>query len=181
MNSPGKRSVYHVSPLRLWTVPVIFVVIAVFMLTLTVSNGGTATTRMFAMWMGIFFLAFAGVMYLIISRTRLVLAVDAVSLHQFGYTLETEWSNVSCLYDEPGAEGLVLQESMVCSGASTLAANRYAQSQPGVSFYNEEQIRLIGEHRFIPIEAFAYWMNRGLHDDLTRRAPALKNCSSLSV
>jgi len=171
------RKVYRVSPLRLWTVPIIFIVIAVFMLTVARSNAPTASTSMASVGIGVFFLIFAGVIYWIIARTRLVLETDVVRLHQFGYVLETEWTNVSCLYDEAGAEGLILNRAMECPGARTLAANRHAESQPGVSFYGEEQIQLIAQHRLLPVAAFAYWMNRGLRDDLARRVPGLKNCS----
>jgi hypothetical protein len=182
MGDPSsQRSVYHVSPLRLWTVPIIFVAIAAFMLTLAGTNGGTPTTRTIALGMGIFFLLFGAVMYFIVRRTRLVLTAEGVRLHQLGYVLEAEWSNVVCLYDFSHAEGLVLQEPMASHGARTLAANRYAQSQPGVSFYSDEQIQLIAQHRFIPIEAFAYWMEKGLRDELTRRAQSLRNCSELGV
>jgi hypothetical protein len=136
---------------------------------------------MLALGIGIFFLAFAVLIYVIVRRTRLELAPDAIRLHQFGYMLETEWGNVACLSDAPDPVALVLESPMMCSGARTLAANRRAQSQPGVTFYSEEQIRLIAEHRLIPIDAFGYWMNRGLRDDLMRRAPAIKNCSEIGV
>jgi hypothetical protein len=31
----------------------------------------------------------------------------------------------------------------------------------GAAFYDDVRLQLIGEQRFIPIEAFAYWLKRG--------------------
>lgn len=43
---------------------------------------------------------------------------------------------------------------------------------PRLKFYSDAQTRLIAERRFIPVDAFAYWLERGqLRDDLTRHAP----------
>jgi hypothetical protein len=60
------------------------------LLLLAGSDSSTpANTRNLAMWMGIIFLAFAVIVYLILRRTRLVLSADGVQLFQFGYKLET--------------------------------------------------------------------------------------------
>jgi hypothetical protein len=172
--APLRDSVYHISPLRLWSLPIILIVIAFFMLSLTWSNGGTPQTRSMAMYIGLFFFAFAAVMYLILRRTRLVLTADGVRLHQFGYVLQTEWNNVTALNDWDGVEGLILRDPMVCPGARTLADHRYTSAYRGVKNFSDEQIELIGQHRLIPIEAFAFWLKRGLRDDLIRRAPAIE-------
>jgi hypothetical protein len=45
--------------------------------------------------------------------------------------------------------------------------------------YDDLQSRLLSERRFIPIEAFAYWLKHGqLRDDLARHAPAIGSGSS---
>jgi hypothetical protein len=178
-----KRTVYHISPLRLWLVPAMFIIFAIFMLTLAGSDTGTPDTRKIAIYMGIFFLAFAAVIYLILRRTRLVLSAESAKLYQFGYQLETDWDNIAYIYDEPGAEGLVLRRPMDCLGASTLSRFRNVESPGGEfsgggRFYSPEQIQLIAERRFIPIDAFAYWLKKGLlRDDLIRSAPALGDSS----
>jgi hypothetical protein len=124
---------------------------------------------------GIAFLVFAAVMYLILRRTRLVLSAGGVSLYQFGYTLETDWGNVAALNDYSGEEGLILHRSMDSPGARRLSDNRYTKIS-GANLYNDEQIQLIAEQRLIPLNAFSYWLKKGkLRDDLVQRAPGLNN------
>lgn len=166
-----KQKVYRISPVRLWLVPGIFLVIAagMFLMVFGDPESGTSETRNLAVYMALFFVAFAALMYLILRYTRLVLSADGIKLYQFGYKLETGWNNVAELYEE----GLVLHRPMDCRGASTLSRAR-SVSVEGVNFYSDEQIRLIAEHRFIPIDAFAYRLKRGgLRDDLNRRATSL--------
>jgi hypothetical protein len=167
----GKRTVYHISPLRLWLVPGMLIIIAIFILALPYLEPDAPDTGNFIIYIGIFFLVFAAVMYLIMRYTRLVLSSEGVKLYQFGYKLETAWSNVANLYDMPGAQGLVLHRPMDCRGAKVFGAFRNVGE-----LFNEEQIQLIAERRFIPIGPFAYWLKHGqLRDDLIRRAPALGN------
>jgi hypothetical protein len=148
-----------------------FIILAIFMLAL--SGSGHPDTRNLVMYIGIFFLVFAAIIYWIVRRTRLVLSDDGIKLHQFGYMLETDWDNVESLYDAPGNEGLVLHRPMDCRGAFRLAALRNTQIQ-GARMYSDEQIQFIGEHRFIPISPFAYWLKKGqLRDDLAQRAPTI--------
>ncbi|MGQ0762131.1 MAG: hypothetical protein ACT4OT_08965 [Acidobacteriota bacterium] len=65
-------------------------------------------------------------------------------------------------YDMPGSQGLVLHHPMECRGAIVFGAARNVGG-----LFNEEQIQLIAERRFVPIEPFAYWLKKGqLHDDL---------------
>ncbi len=170
-----KETVYHLSPLRLWLVPGIFLIFPVFMFWLILGDpeSGTPDTRRLAIYIGIFFVALAVVMYLILRYTRLMLSAEGVKLYQLGYKLETGWDNVAYLYDEGfGSQGLVLHRPMDCPGARTLSRARNVAVE-GVNFYSDEQIQLIAERRFIPIDAFAYWLKHGrLRDDLNRRAPA---------
>jgi hypothetical protein len=172
-----KRTVYHISPLRLWLVPGMLIIIALFFLALPYiePKPDAPDSGNLIIYMGIFFFVFAGVMYLIMRYTRLELSADGIKLYQFGYKLETDWDNVAHLYDESGVEGLVLHRPMDCQGARTLNNFRNTKIK-GVQFYSSEQIQLLVEHRLIPIEAFAYWLKKGqLRDDLIRRAPALGN------
>jgi len=167
--STRKRTVYHISPLRLWLVPGMLIIIALFMLALPYLEPDAPDTGNVVIYIGIFFFAFAAVMYLILRYTRLVLSADGIKLYQFGYKLETGWDNVANFYDMSGAQGLVLHHPMDCRGAKVFGAFRNVGE-----LFNEEQIQLIAERRFIPIEPFAYWLKHGqLRDDLIRRAPAL--------
>ncbi len=170
------RTTYRISPLKLWLVPVILIVIAVFMMALPVFNPDVPeSTRYFPVYIGIFFLAFAALMYFILRRTRLVLSADGLELYQFGYKLETGWDNIAYLHDEQGSQGLVLHRPMDCYGAHTLSNFRHTQIK-NVNFFTDEQIRFIAEHRLIPLDAFAYWLRKGeLRTDLARRAPTLAN------
>ena len=140
------------------------------MLALPYLEPGAPDTGNVVIYIGMFFLVFAAGMYCSYA-TRLVLSADGIKLYQFGYKLETDWDNVASLYDMPGAQGLVLHRPMDCLGARVFGAARHVGE-----LFNEEQVQLIAEHRFIPIEPFAYWFKRGqLRDDLIRHAPALGN------
>lgn len=152
------------------------VIIGLFILLLPILDSSAPdNTRNLAFYMGMAFLAFAAVLYLILRRTRLVLSADCVNLYQFGYKLETDWGNLATLYDEPGAEGLVLHQSMDCPGARTFNNYRHTKIK-GANLYSDEQIQLIAEERFIPLNAFSYWLKKGqLRDDLLHGAPGLKN------
>jgi hypothetical protein len=168
--STGKRTVYHISPLRLWTVPAIFIIIALLMLALPYLEPGAPDSGNVVIYMGMFFLAFAAIMYLIMRYTRLELSADGVKVRQFGYKLETDWDNVAQLYDMPGGQGLILHRPMDSLGAQVFSAARNVGE-----LFDEEQIQLIAERRFIPITPFAYWLKHGLRADLNRRAPALSS------
>lgn len=171
-----KETVYHLSPLRMWLTSGMVVIIPIFILALAFSDKpASAHTRNLTIYIGIFFFAFAAVMILILRYTRLALSADGIKLYQLGFKLETDWNNVAYLYDAPGGEGLVLHRPMECRGARLLSIFRNVEVE-GVNLYGDEQIRFIAEHRFIPIEAFAYWLKKGqLRDDLIRHAPALNN------
>jgi hypothetical protein len=169
-----KQTVYHLSPVRLWLVPGILLVIGLFIGTLPIFDPGVPDNgKKLAFIMGIALLVFAAVMYLILRRTRLVLSPGGVSLYQFGYTLETGWENVAALNEYSGEEGLILHRSMDGPGARKLSDKRHAEIR-GANLFNDEQIQLIAEHRLIPLNAFSYWLKKGkLRDDLIQRAPAL--------
>ncbi len=125
------------------------------------AESGTVETRRLGVYMGIFFLALTAALYLILRHTRLALSDEGIKLFQLGYTLETEWDNVAYLYDKGfGSQGLVLYRPMDCPGAGALGRFRHTQVE-GVNLYTDEQIQLIAERRFIPIDAFAYWLKRG--------------------
>jgi hypothetical protein len=168
----GKPTIYRISPLRLWLPPGIIMSFGILALALAIFDSSHPDTKLHT-YFGLGLLAFALGMYLLIRHTRLVLSADGIKLHQFGWKLDTEWDNIAHLYDEPGAEGLVLHRPMSCQGAFKLAALRTTQIK-GARMYSAEEIQFIGEHRFIPLTSFAYWIKKGqLRDDLARRAPGM--------
>jgi hypothetical protein len=62
---------------------------------------------------------------------------------------------------------------MASGGARRLAT---ASTGPfsGVTLYDAHQRALLAEHRFIPIEAFAYFLEQGdLREAIARHAPGL--------
>lgn len=123
----------------------------------------------------LFLFGCACLLYLLLRYSRLELSERGIKVYQIGYTLETAWDNVAALYDVVGAEGLVLHRPMQCRGASVLRGFRNTSAGAGLRFYNHEQVPLLAERRFIPIEAFAYWLKHGrLHDDLMRHAPSVR-------
>jgi hypothetical protein len=171
MDPAATRTVYHISPLRLWLAPAIFVILAIATPVIVAYDVSLSKSRNAGIYGGVFFLALGVGMYLLLRYTRLVLSAEGINLYQFGYKLETTWSNVANLYDMPGAQGLVLHSPMDCRGAEVFGAARKVGG-----LFNEEQMQFIAERRFIPIEPFAYWLKKGkLRDDLIRHAPALGN------
>lgn len=178
-----KKSVYHISPWRFWLMPGMFLAFALLMFALVFEDSRPAQpeTINIPVYIGLFFLAFAVAMYFLMRYTRLVLSDEGVKLYQFGYRLETDWSNVAYLDEGSGREGLVLLRPMNCPGASTLRSARHL-AMKDVGFYNDKQIKLLGEQRFIPIDAFAYRLDRGnLRADVNRRAPAINNGLNPSI
>jgi hypothetical protein len=107
---------------------------------------------------------------------RLALGEAGVIQHNLGYRLATSWDNIAELRRTRGSQGFVLRRPMDDAGA-----RRYARSAavlriaPGVfRLYPPEVLQLITERRYIPIEAFAYWLTHGdLEREIARRAPWL--------
>jgi hypothetical protein len=170
MNVADKKSkVYHISPQRVWLIPGIITGFGIFMLTLAIFDSSGDNTNLY---FGLIVLAFALGMYLLLRHSRLELSADGIKLHQTGYKLETEWDNIAQLYNEPGAEGLILHRPMECRGAFELA--KLCNTRFQGNMFNAEQLQFIREQRFIPIYPFAYWLKKGqLRDDLAQRAPQM--------
>ena len=166
---------YHISPVRVGLAAGPLLALAVLMLVGAVFVSGDPAEQGALVWGGGVFIVCALFVTLLVRYTRLTLSEDGIRLRQAGYTLETEWQNVAQLYNLPRAEGLVLHQPMDSRGASVLRGFRNTRFGIGrLRFYNQEQARLLGECRFIPIEAFAYWLEHGrLREDLLRHAPSL--------
>ena len=167
-------TVYHISPLRFWLPTGFFIVLGGLLLVCAAFSSEDPNSQRACFITGLFLFGCACLLYALMRYTRLELSGRGVKLYQFGYTLETEWDNVAALYDVAGAQGLVLHRPMQCGGAAVLRAFRNTGAPASLRLYNDEQVRLLAERRFIPIEAFAYWLKHGrLRDDLVRNAPAV--------
>ena len=175
MSSAAKRTVYYISPLRLWLAVGPLLVIAVLMLVGAAFVSGDPAEQGGLILGGGMLLLCSLFVVVLVRYSRLTLSEDGIRLRQIGYTLATDWQNVSRLYDLPGAQGLVLHRPMTSRGASVLRAFRNTRFGIGrLRFYNQEQAQLLAERRFIPIEAFEYWLKHGrLREDLLRHVPSL--------
>jgi hypothetical protein len=172
--SDAGTTTYHISPLRLWLAPAIFVGVAVLAPVVLIFDKNIPEPKTAAIWAGLGFLVFGVGMYLILRHTRLVLTTRGVKLIQFGYTLETGWENVAQLDESPDNEGLVLKLPMECNGSYRFSRFRYS-GYGDTPLFTREQLQLIAKRRLIPLNVFAYRLtNDDLRNDLLRRAPALK-------
>ena len=167
-------TVYRISPLRFWLPTGFFIALGALLLVSAGFSSAEPDSQRAFFLTGLFLFGCAGVLYVLLRYSRLELSERGVKVYQIGYTLETAWDNVAALYDVAGAEGLVLHQPMQCRGASVLRAFRKTGARAGLRLYNDEQVLLLAERRFIPIEAFAYWLKHGrLRDDVVRHAPAV--------
>ncbi len=105
----------------------------------------------------------------------LVLTPEGISRYNVGYTLSTSWDNIIELRLTRGFEGLILRQPMEDRGAHRFAVAAGARFGIGaVPLYPTEIVKMIKAHRFIPIEAFAYWFKHGkLGDEIAGYAPGI--------
>src|SRR5262249_8863431 len=159
--------VYHISPIRLWLLPGPLIVLTIAMLMiafLTTDRSAQAGCAILA----IIFFTMTIVFSPLMIYPRLILSEEGITLHQVGYKLETTWANVAELHDFRSSEGLILHRSMECRGAYLMRFFAYRTLQYS-RIYDDLQSRYLSERRYIPIEAFAYWLKHGqLRDDLAR-------------
>lgn len=110
---------------------------------------------------------------LALGRARLRVSDEGVELRQLGWRVATPWHNVAGVRLDRGGEGLILHQPLSGKGAERLAAAS-AITFHGSPLYDAERLDLIAARRFIPIEAFAYWLEHGdLRAILSDRVPAL--------
>jgi hypothetical protein len=167
MADPASQAtrVYPISPRRrallvaIWALFTLPLVIAGLLLDdpAALASGGLA-----GLILGLIFAATAW------RLPRLVLTPGGVTLHQFGYRLDSPWSNVAALYLGPGQAGLMLRQPMSGRGAARLTAAVGSMRRAGRSFaaYPPEVLDCIAARCYIPIEPFRHWLR---HGDLERR------------
>ena len=106
---------------------------------------------------------------------KLILTAEGIETRQVGARLQSSWANVAGLRLVPGSEGFVLREPMSGSGPQRFASASHVRIR-GAALYDDVRLQLISELRFIPIEAFAYWLKQGdLREAIARMAPDLES------
>jgi hypothetical protein len=157
------RSVYRVSPRRRWALIAVWLLLA-----MPLAFGGLLADPALLIAAAVVSVVFLPLIALTAWwYPRLVLTPAGVTLVHIGWSLEVPWERVASLRSNPGSEGLVLREPLDTPGAWRLF--RASQVAP---YYGPDQLALIAERRFVPIEPFAYWLRRGeLARDLVRHAP----------
>jgi hypothetical protein len=167
--APGVTT-YHLSPRRRWLLLVIWAALVLPILALGVTTSELAlviTGGITGVIVGVFF-AVAGLWF-----PRLVISESGIERHDLGYRLGTSWANVSAVRLTKLSEGLILHEPMSGKGATRLRRAGAPRLGGGsLSLYRGDVRELVAEQRFLPLEAFAYWIDHGaLGDDLRRHLP----------
>jgi hypothetical protein len=169
--SPTART-YRISPIRQAILPAIFLAIICVLLIGALLDKDPAERFALCLTAGILFLIGLP-MFWLVRYTRLTISPDGVEVRQFGWTVSAPWDNVASLCLDPGAQGLELRRPMTNWGAKILAGGN-AMVSAMLQFYPPEHKKLVDEHRWIPLEPFAWWFRHGqLRQDLARHAPWL--------
>lgn len=173
MSTGGRPIVYRISPWRRGLFAGLGGLIMLPMLigAIATGNGG------FLAGMLIVFVIWAPCYYLV-HAARIILSEDGVQFRQVGYHLESKWENVAGLWLVKGQQGFELIQPMENYSAKLLAGTADTQmivhgaavdAVPG-----EDRRPLVLARRFIPIEAFAYYVENGnLLEDIRRFAPQI--------
>jgi hypothetical protein len=91
---------------------------------------------------------------------RLIVTPEGVEARQVGANLQSSWENVEEIRLVRGSEGFILREPMTGRGAERFAVSSQVAMR-GAPLYEAGRRQLLGEKRFIPFEAFAYWLDHG--------------------
>jgi hypothetical protein len=115
-------------------------------------------------------LLFALGFYYLSRRPHLDLSQEGIGLYQNGFRLETGWDNVESL-SVPNA-GFVLRQPLATNSANRL--RRFRNTGIGAPMYSPQQVALIEQNRFIPLEPWAYLLKKdSFREELARYAPWL--------
>jgi hypothetical protein len=111
----------------------------------------------------------------LMSRARLDLSPTGVKLTSFGRNLETTWPNVVDMRLDRGREGLITRAPLEGKTAQQMAAN-CGLTVEDVPIYDDGQRALMAERRYIPINAFAWYLrHRDLGAAIVGLAPHLQS------
>jgi hypothetical protein len=167
------RHTYHLNPLRLAVMPVLWGALTGLFLVLWLLEPSSSPDRSL-------YLTLAGILSAILLpfvavgwQSRLVLTHEGIAHHQLGYTVRSSWQNLTHLSLEPRAEGLYLAESGTRSkllrAAASAAAPTLASARSVVG-----DVHALREGRFIFLAPFmSHWKRGPLRDDVMRCAPHL--------
>ena len=164
------RRVYHVSPWRMllaW-LPIGPLSVGCAVLALFVDAADDRAALLFlAASFGIVTLAIVAM----VRRARLEITPQRICLRQIGYRFEARWSDIVAVRVGRGREGFVTVNEVEGRGATLVAAS--ASIAP-YGLYNDDQQRLLDQHRLIPIEAFAWHLRHGpMRAEIAAFAPHL--------
>lgn len=169
--TPNRR-IYRVGPWRravLWCLLGPFVALGVALS----ASADTSTRTAGIVVIAVMAAALAGWEWLM-TRTYVALNAEGVELHQVGAHLRAAWPNVVELSLRRGLEGFTVRAPLSGAGAARLAALRNVGAF-GAPLYDDAQSALLGERRFIPLDAFAWHLRRGtLAADVARLAPHVR-------
>lgn len=116
------------------------------------------------------------------GRLRIELSAQGITHRQGGaLVLHAPWSIVERIRIDRGHEGIIVQQPMEGRAADRLASIRglWMYGQP---YYDDEQRRLMGERRLIPLDPFGYLLRNGkLLEDLEEFAPAIAASTRASL
>lgn len=103
-------------------------------------------------------------------KARLEISADGVRQRELGGGVDAAWHEIADMRLDRGHEGFITAHWMESKGAERLA--RYAGMAPA---YDDQDMQLIAERRFIPFSAFAFHLRRGdLREVILRCAPHLR-------
>ncbi len=176
MAAAAKPRVYHISPWRFLWIWLPFGPIALVFLGAGAFSHVPKEQAEFLIG-GALFLGVTLCIHVLVRFARLELSEQGIRLRQFGYRLESPWSDLSDLWLDRGHEGLITSRPVGGKGQALLASSAHAVTGMflGAGPYTAEQQALLDEWRLIPIEAFAWHVRHGkLRSDLEHFAPHLR-------
>jgi hypothetical protein len=182
---PGEERVYHISPRRRWVVLGVWLLMAAIAALPLLLIAGEKHDWPLLTVVAVVALGTVLIPLELVRVSRLVLSAEGIDLRGFRDRksgLFTRWENVAAIrLEKPGAEGLILKEPLQGRDAERLARFRGAMIN-GAPMNDSEKRDLLGEHRFLPIEPFAYWIRHGdLWEQIRNHAPWLADAAGQPV
>ena len=148
---------FHISPLRLWGVPVLLVAFALFMVGLSLFAKSLPPGEQAGLIAGAGVLCCCAVgIWLLMYPARLIVGDTEIIHCQFGYKIRSNWSNVISVVEESGSIYLELKES---GGGNILLRTSNQILPKGLNPVARPD--LLAEGRFIDITPFRYYWRNG--------------------
>lgn len=168
------RHVYHLSPLRLLPLPLLWGTIVGLLLGLSASGDANPAESRALLLAALLFTLIMLPFFALLWHSSLVLTREGIAHHQFGYTVRSRWDNLLALSLTAGAQSLVLERPGTRSRALRYSARFMSKLTPALASGLFGEDHLLAEGRLILIAPFmAHWKRGPLRDDLRRWAPHL--------